>query len=39
VNVTNLFDQQIVTDLSTTPYRDRFLPPGLSANGTNAQLS
>jgi hypothetical protein len=39
VNVTNLFDQMTVFDENHAPYRDSFVPPGLSTAGTNTQLA
>jgi carboxypeptidase family protein/TonB-dependent receptor-like protein len=36
VNVSNLFDQKIVTNMNSSPYRDTFNVPGLSSDASNA---
>jgi hypothetical protein len=39
VNITNLWDQETILDYNDAPYRDAFVPPGLSAKGSSTQLS
>ena len=39
INVTNLFDQMTVLDENHAPYRDAFVPPGLSTVGSSTQLA
>jgi len=39
INVTNLFDQMTVLDENHAPYRDPFVPPGLSTAGSSTQLA
>src|SRR4029077_20400982 len=39
LNITNLFDQMTVIDENHAPYRDPFVPPGLSTAGTSTQLA
>jgi Carboxypeptidase regulatory-like domain/TonB dependent receptor len=36
VNITNVFDQKISTNINNTPYRDSFNVPGLNSDASNA---
>jgi len=39
LNVSNLFDQDTILDENHAPYRDKFIAPGQSTNGSSTQLS
>ena len=39
LNVSNLFDQDTITDENHAPYRDKLIAPGQSTAGSSTQLS